>query len=282
VTRIIDVRHLIDTASGGFDEDTIIELVTTCVEPDMWDDVGGPGTTEIFRGLLVFRQTYDISRQVQELIEALSEHCLPLPARLSGGAAAELRSPVWVSVSPGEQRLIERLELLVSLMTKSVTAAEAIEELCRACSVPVYFDRVWFDEARLRQTTIPTDLTLVNVPARQAMEQIEDRKVAGFTVARGMLMVIDPDYASSHRLMRLYPLRLPKRDDVPPHADQVADLPTERLDPDSWDTNGGYGHIATVGDEWLLVVQTLPMHRRLEEGLAKLQRGELLPLPLQP
>ncbi|MEX2026082.1 MAG: hypothetical protein WEH44_02260, partial [Pirellulaceae bacterium] len=50
-TRIIDVRHLLDPASGGFDEDTILELMTTCIEPDMWDETGGPGAGDVFRGL---------------------------------------------------------------------------------------------------------------------------------------------------------------------------------------------------------------------------------------
>jgi hypothetical protein len=278
-TSAIDVRHLLDSASGGFDEDTIIDLVTTCVAPDQWDEVGGPGTQEVFRGLLVFRQTYEISRQVQELIDVLSEHCLPVRFGQVAHTADSARQPVWVGLSQGEERLIQNLQTKVSLTPNNISILNAIEELCRACSVPVYFDRVWFEDTTFPLMQLPKDLRLDRVPARDVLDAIEARELAGFMVANGMLMVIDPDYAASHRLIRLYPLRLPKQDDVPQLADQVADMLVERFEPDAWSDNGGYGIISTVNDEWLLVVQTLPMHRRVEEALAKLHRGDIPPLP---
>lgn len=278
VTRIIDVRHLLDSG-GGFDEDTIFDLVTTCVAPDSWDEVGGPGSQEIFRGLLVFRQTYDVSRQVQELLDALSEHCLPEPTPLADASAAARRQPVWISLSAGEQSLLEKLETPVSVNTKGVRVRDAIGDLCRQASIPVHYDRLWYEEARLENATFTLDLSFDQIPLREVLAQIDERQAVGFVVSHGMLVVTDPNDATSHTLRRLYPLRLPKLDDVPQRADQVADMLTERLEPDTWDDNGGYGIVQPVGDEWLLVVQTLPMHRRVEEALAKLHRGEMLPRP---
>jgi hypothetical protein len=184
-----------------------------------------------------------------------------------------------VGLSQGEERLIQNLQTKVSLTPNNISILNAIEELCRACSVPVYFDRVWFEDTTFPLMQLPKDLRLDRVPARDVLDAIEARELAGFMVANGMLMVIDPDYAASHRLIRLYPLRLPKQDDVPQLADQVADMLVERFEHDAWSDNGGYGIISTVNDEWLLVVQTLPMHRRVEEALAKLHRGDIPPLP---
>ena len=279
-TSAIDVRHLLGSASGGFDEDTILDLVTTSVAPDSWDEVGGPGSQEIFRGLLVFRQTYDVSRQVQELIDALSEHCLPAPTPLANASPADGRQPVWISLSAGEQLLLEKLATPVSVNTKGVRVRDAIGDLCRQASIPVHYDRLWYEEARLENATFTLDLSFDQIPLREVLAQLEERKTVGFVVSHGMLVVTDPSDAASHTLRRLYPLRLPKLDDVPQRAYQVADMFTERLEPDTWDDNGGYGAIEAVNDEWLLVVQTLPMHRRVEEALAKLSRGEVLPRPM--
>lgn len=282
VTRIIDVRHLLGTGGGGFDEDTIFDLVTTCVAPDSWDELGGPGSQENFRGLLVFRQTYDISRQVQELIDALSEHCLPAPTPLADASVAAGRQQVWISLSAGEQSLLEKLETPVSVNTKGVRVRDAIGDLCRQASIPVHYDRLWYEEARLENATFTLDLSFDKLPLREVLAQIQERKAVGFAVSHGMLLVTDPEAVASHTLRRLYPLRLPKMDDVPQHAYQVADMLAERLESDTWGTNGGYGVVEPVNDEWLLVVQTLPMHRRVEEALAKFARGEILPLPAHP
>ena len=280
VTRIIDVRHLLDAAGGGFDETMIVDLVETCIAPDSWGETGGPGTSQVFRGLLVFRQTYDISREVQELIEALSEHCLPMNFRQVTPAANNVREPVWVGLRDGEQRLIDRLKSPVTYHGEMPLVREAIEELCSQTSIPVRFDRPWFQEAGSEHFRLGFDLSLEKVPLQDALELIERNRAAGFTVSHGMLLATDPDYVSSQTLRRLYPVRLPKLNDVPQHAYQVADMLEERLEPDTWDTSGGYGIIEPVGDQWLLVVQTLPMHRKVEEALAKLSRGEIPPLPM--
>ncbi|HUE70809.1 MAG TPA: hypothetical protein VMP01_07955 [Pirellulaceae bacterium] len=280
VTRIIDVRHLLGSASGGFDEDTIIDLVTTCVEPEMWDEVGGPGSTEIFRGLLVFRQTYDVSRQVQELIDALSEHCLPVNCGQDAPATDSGRMPVWVGLSDREQRLIERLESPVTYHVDRPLVRKAIQELCSQAAVPVRFDQPWFEDAGLENGRFAIDLSMDKQPLSEVLTKIERHNTAAFVISQGMLLVTDPDTEPSHTLLRLYPLPLLKGDDMPQHAYQVADMFTERLEPDAWDDNGGYGIIEPVGDEWLLVVQTLPMHRKVEEALAKLARGEVLPRPM--
>jgi len=54
-------------------EDVLMKLVTNTVQPQSWNDVGGPGTIDYFPiGMaLVINQTPDVQEQVQELLEAL-------------------------------------------------------------------------------------------------------------------------------------------------------------------------------------------------------------------
>lgn len=55
------------------DFDTLIELITTTIEPDSWDEVGGPGTIAEFPTnlSLVISQTQEIHEKISDLLEQL-------------------------------------------------------------------------------------------------------------------------------------------------------------------------------------------------------------------
>jgi general secretion pathway protein D len=55
------------------DFDSLINLITSTVEPDQWDDVGGPGTIEQFDTnlSLVIRQTEEVHEQIVDLLAQL-------------------------------------------------------------------------------------------------------------------------------------------------------------------------------------------------------------------
>ena len=55
------------------DFDSLIELVTTTIAPDTWDEVGGPGSVSGFEGnlSLVISQTQEVHEQIADLLEQL-------------------------------------------------------------------------------------------------------------------------------------------------------------------------------------------------------------------
>ncbi|MBP85394.1 MAG: general secretion pathway protein GspD [Planctomycetaceae bacterium] len=55
------------------DFDTLIELITSTIQPDTWDEVGGPGAIEPFPTnlSLVISQTQDVHEQIADLLEQL-------------------------------------------------------------------------------------------------------------------------------------------------------------------------------------------------------------------
>ena len=57
------------------DFDTLIELITTTIAPDSWDEVGGTGAVEPFPGnlSLVVSQTQDVHEQIEDLLDQLRE-----------------------------------------------------------------------------------------------------------------------------------------------------------------------------------------------------------------
>ena len=53
--------------------DELIELVTSIVKPDSWDDVGGPGAIDAYNGLIVVAQTAEVHQTVERLFDMLRE-----------------------------------------------------------------------------------------------------------------------------------------------------------------------------------------------------------------
>ncbi len=79
ITKVYDVADLVlckDKAGEEWaDYDTLIELITSTIEPDSWDEVGGAGAIEVapFAGakMLVLAQTCQVHWQVEQLFDKL-------------------------------------------------------------------------------------------------------------------------------------------------------------------------------------------------------------------
>jgi hypothetical protein len=77
----VNKRYATDTQ-----EAKLISLITSTIQPDSWDELGGPGTYTYVKdtGCLVIRQTWSVHRQILRLLRNLREiqHLAP------GGNAA--------------------------------------------------------------------------------------------------------------------------------------------------------------------------------------------------
>lgn len=58
---------------GGYNSEDLVELLTTMVEPDSWDDVGGPGSISEFKGLVIVTQTREIHAKTEALLNMLEQ-----------------------------------------------------------------------------------------------------------------------------------------------------------------------------------------------------------------
>ena len=58
------------------DFDSLIDLITTTVKPQTWDEVGGPGSISEFRNnlSLVISQTQDVHEEIVDLLEQLRQN----------------------------------------------------------------------------------------------------------------------------------------------------------------------------------------------------------------
>ena len=53
------------------DFDTLIDIVISNIAPDTWDDVGGEGSIQAYKGMLVVSNTDDVHKQIEHLVRQL-------------------------------------------------------------------------------------------------------------------------------------------------------------------------------------------------------------------
>lgn len=129
VTRIYPVRDLVayrytEAGKQGFaeDYDSLMELITTTIAPQSWDEVGGPGSIAAFENAssLVISQTDEVHRAIEPLLvklrqvkglqgipsEILSHETTTKnrsPRRIAGRPAAAVPSRLTYSAAPAWQ-----------------------------------------------------------------------------------------------------------------------------------------------------------------------------------
>ncbi|QDU27273.1 hypothetical protein ETAA8_23600 [Anatilimnocola aggregata] len=92
-TRVYPIKDLLDAKTHDYD--ALIDLITSTIEPDSWQDVGGPGSISAFENscCLVFSQRRDIHQRVAALLTTLRKAktvqgiapAAPVPSKASTG-----------------------------------------------------------------------------------------------------------------------------------------------------------------------------------------------------
>jgi hypothetical protein len=94
VVRTYSVRDLLTKRQPNESMDKLIDVITTCVEPDTWQHVGGPGAICPYQGVLVVDQTDRIHTDIERLLTQLRSEInaaggptipIAVPTRREGG-----------------------------------------------------------------------------------------------------------------------------------------------------------------------------------------------------
>jgi hypothetical protein len=67
-TRVYDISDLASDINGA---SNIARVIIRTVEPDRWEMTGGKGTVDIYNTKLVFYQTLEIHKQIQDVLQKL-------------------------------------------------------------------------------------------------------------------------------------------------------------------------------------------------------------------
>jgi hypothetical protein len=267
--RLFDVRHLTSPGAGGIDERALAQLIRTGIRPGDWDEEGGPGSLTFFRGLLVVAQTDEVQQELRHLIDALSERLLPQ-------TGDDVPQSFWIGRSRGEEEILARLEERDSLRVVNPDTEESVRMLCARHSIPVIFKkscRVGADDEPRRHEA----LDFSGAPLHEILAKLLEKKRAGFIAWNGLLVITNAETAESQYQARLYPVGPRWPGDQKLRGQEVARLLAGRIELDSWEDVGGPAYAIPVNVEWLLVVQSLDVHRQIDELIAQLRAGQPLP-----
>ncbi|MCI0359163.1 MAG: hypothetical protein L0211_11850 [Planctomycetaceae bacterium] len=259
-----------DFAAGAVTSDDWQEMVTTIVQPESWDDVGGGAHCEAVPGGLVIVQTEHAHRQIRQLLMTLGSLRSPPESYASVPIAPFLKSP-------SEQRIMAALAEPTQIVVAHMPLSQLIDQLARRHGIPMLLHSQKLHEAGVSTDTLVT-VSLTDISLTAALRRMLDEFELTYVVEHEALIVTTPEDAESPDKMLLVAHPVHDLIDWPVDPaplgdyDPLIDLITTSVAPESWVDVGGPGSIEAL-DGWLLLSQTHEVHAQIESLLANLRRA---------
>lgn len=238
-TIVYDVRHLVSPDFGPPDYDSLIETITSTIQPTSWTDVGGTGAITEGDGCLVVSQTDFEHRKIRFLLDALT--------RLFD-ERERFEPNELPSLAPEQDREIQaKLDRVASLEIKEETIQEFASRLHDELELPIQLDMISINESTAGDDVVSDyrkSFSIANVPLRTAIKQALMIYECNYVVRDGTLTITTDEWIDSAHVTRVYNVV----DLVyAPHGqhdfDSLLELVTSVVAPDTWTDVGGNGAI---------------------------------------
>ena len=264
----------------GRNPDRTAELVTSHVEPNQWEDTGGPWAIQSSPGGILTFQTHRGHLQTQRFLAALSKvHALATERAPLLGVSEAAGDPIWLDgEEQGFRELLAALERPISLQMEEGFFQELVEKLSAQAHVPIATHPELMLIKRTPATAGVGQEKLPAVPLGRFLKKWSGEDDLFFGLgARGQMLVI-ADRRDQAQLREFSPLTLcayPVTDLIGSNedgqVDKLVDLITSTLNPADWADVGGTAQIKHFSAT-LLISQTLDGHPRTIELLRKLRQ----------
>lgn len=251
VTRIFNVRSLLATRVSP---ESLIVLLMRLVAPQSWDVVGGPGSVQHFRGLLLVSQTGDVQQEIQQLLRALGEHCGPARRNIPLSA-----KPIQLKNSLDRKRLEELLDEPRPIEIPGLPLLQALRKLSDEHGLPMVPDTKALGDAGL----LEVDSKLPPAEAatrRQALNQLLAPPNLGWMIREHVISATTPDRIESLHEMRLYWVGDLAGRSLPARALRLALWQTTL---DDWLV----ADVEALDPDWLVIRASQLAHQKIEDWL---------------
>jgi hypothetical protein len=291
--RVYPVGDLVRPAEGtaqGEDYDSLIDTITSTIQPNSWDAVGGPGAIQGLDQMLVVSQTREVHEQIERLLADVR-----LAGELHRNNPQQVSMPFIAREADADAMIRRSLQKTARCDTKEkeLTLASLVETLQKQCDFPVLVD-----VKALEDTGIATDAPLAAPRGQLPMAVLGSRVLRPvsltWVVRDEALLVTTPEQADAMLLTRVYPvhdLQQPSPAEKPSKkydaiglpisgtpSDSLLDVLTSTVAPQSWDAVGGAGSVqALTSPPVLVIAQTESVHEQVLGFLAKLRKGTASP-----
>ncbi|MBA2116955.1 hypothetical protein [Bremerella alba] len=277
-TKFYAVEDIFNDPNPNYD--ILIEMLTTCIEPESWEELGGPGSIAPLRNGVIISQTYQIHRRIQGLFAAL---------RRVQKSPRQSNLPAMISIAAYAQEA-EQIEKRLRLVRTSITLTDApLERATAAISdfgrIPIHIDNRGLEDVGLSTDSRVT--MQLNDASLDYMLDVLGKQLELTTVTIGeVVMVTTPEEAESELGTHVYPVKdmvryrlgtetpLSKRA-VSGQFDRLIEGITTTVEPESWEELGGPGSLAPFPyADCLVVSQIGDVHRKVAELLEQIRKAK--------
>jgi hypothetical protein len=270
--RVFPVSDLIvvhdEKRGASYDYHSLIEVITSVIEPDSWDEVGGAGTITPAYGAFVVSQTRQTNDRIDELLAAIRQ------LKKSYQEASTFSASVIVEP---ERNATARaaLRTRVSLDVIESPLSDVTLFLSETVKVPILLDTRSLDDVGMPSDT-PVTSHLSNQTLTIALSRFLHSLDLTWRISDEAIIITTQESNETQLETRIYPVRdlidgkAPEQ--IGTSFDDLVSVATSNVAPDTWDDVGGPGTIEILTrPETLIVSQTPDVHEKLDDLFIKLR-----------
>ncbi|MCC9609585.1 hypothetical protein LOC68_04480 [Blastopirellula sp. JC732] len=274
------------------DYDSLINVITSTIEPEAWTEVGGPAPVYPLENGLVLEQMEEVHAKIAALLDAL---------RTAKSLPNAGYDPTPINVSPdGDERLPELRASLDKRGTRSfqdVPLVEFAAYLHQLTGSSVLINRRSLEDVGV-SPDLPITCDLGDASARDLLQYLTREYELTYVLENESIVITTPEDAESALLVKVYPVRdlVAKREKKParqrwpyfgnnlvegysfewkePDYDSLITAISAGVDPDSWENIGGPASIMQLENADALVIsQTVQTHEKVAQLLQNVRRN---------
>lgn len=256
-------------SAGQFrlDERDIVHLITTSIDPDCWDDVGGPYTTIDSPGGVTVAASSQIHRKITRMLRQLAE--LPAePESLRPVAFLETGYPY--DPSRGPSPLLAALDRTGDFNYEEQPLQEFLASISRRFGIPIVMETKKLEEAAI-SLEFPVTNKMSGVSLRTFLRDSLGELGLTYTLGPEGMVVTTPEDAGSWLISLLYPVYDLVDQSSSQESQRLLEVITAAVNPDTWEDVGSPSRVEVIADGWLLVWQMQEEHEHLLEFLNQLR-----------
>ncbi|MBI1247307.1 hypothetical protein GC197_05610 [bacterium] len=195
-----NVKDLLET-NDDLEANPLLGLITTTIDPNSWDELGGPGTIAPYHGCLQVTQSRLNHRRVKRLLDQL---------RRARDLSSEEYQTESLQVSPlTKPSAAFRAQLQANLAR--VDLHNASHEDTLASLTKDYGDQLFINWQALVDEPFlvkaPISIQLQNVTQEQALDALTDQlRLTWFTLGN-VIVITTPEDSENYQDTRVYPIR---------------------------------------------------------------------------
>lgn len=266
------------TKDGKPDFDELISLVTTVVEPDSWEEVGGPGSIAASAptNALVILQSQAAHEEIQQLFSALRKWRDVKEAPLKGeGEDSEARLPKTGLQKLRDEAASKRsqnrgiphlgdipdlrkndhlLRRKVSLHVEKQPLQSTLAHIATSSDLQLAIDKAGLAEEGVTEKT-PVTITVDGVMTQSALNLILEPLKLAYVLEDGKVLRVSSQTRLRAPTVRVYQVKTVIADPEVLDLKALSTLIQDTVQPDSWQKVGGQGSIATNEKTKSLVIR---------------------------